>query len=58
MISNVNHGIIGTMSPLIGVAVSFIPSLEEWMRITSLGVGIVVGLATIVCMIRNSFFKK
>ncbi|HEX8325416.1 MAG TPA: hypothetical protein VF595_16050 [Tepidisphaeraceae bacterium] len=36
---------IGTVAPQIGVAVSFLPGLEAWLRVVSLLVGIAVGLS-------------
>lgn len=46
-------GIIGTASPVIGVITSFQEQLEFWLRFGGLVVGLAVGVATFVSIVRN-----
>jgi hypothetical protein len=45
-LKDLSHGIIGTAMPAVGVGVS-LSTLETWLRITSLLVGIAVGGVTL-----------
>lgn len=46
-------GIVGTITPLMGFTISSMQQLEQWLRIVSLGIGILVGVATLISLIRN-----
>jgi len=46
------RGIIGIAGPIGGWTVS-VQNVEAWMRVTSLAVGIVVGLLSIISIIRK-----
>lgn len=46
-------GIIGTASPLLGVVTSFQEQLEWYLRISSLVVGLAVGVMSLIAMVRK-----
>ena len=46
-------GSVGVITPLISVAIS-LTSVVAWLQIASLSVGIVVGVLTIVALIRKN----
>ena len=46
-------GIVGTVSPLLGVITSFQEQIEWYLRIASLVVGLAVGVMSLVSMIRK-----
>lgn len=48
------RGATGVIAAFGGTVVSMLPEIEAWLRITSLGVGIVVGLCTIHSIVKNS----
>ena len=50
---DVLHGIVGTVAPALGVITSFQEQLEWGLRMTSLGIGIVVGLLSLWKLIKN-----
>jgi hypothetical protein len=45
--------IIGTVSPVLGVITSFQEQIEWHLRITSLVVGLAVGVLSLIAMIRK-----
>lgn len=47
------HGIVGTVAPVLGVITSFQEQLEWGLRMTSLGIGIVVGLLSLWKLIKS-----
>jgi hypothetical protein len=47
------HGIAGTVAPALGVITSFQEQLEWGMRMTSLTIGLVVGLLSLWNLIRK-----
>ena len=47
------HGIAGTVAPALGVITSFQEQLEWGLRMTSLTVGLVVGLLSLFRLIRK-----
>jgi len=49
-------GIIGTVSPVLGVVTSFQEQIEWHLRIVSLLVGLAVGILSLVAMVRK--FRK
>jgi hypothetical protein len=50
---DVLHGIVGTVAPALGVITSFQEQLECGLRMTSLGIGIVVGLLSLWKLIKS-----
>ena len=50
---DVLHGIAGTVAPALGVITSFQEQLEWGLRMTSLGIGIVVGLLSLWKLIKS-----
>lgn len=49
----VTQGTVGLCSPIVGTLISLMPQIEAWLRITSLVVGIGVGVASFVSIIRR-----
>lgn len=47
-------GLVGTLATSGGVAVSTLGWIEVWLRIISLLVGIAVGIATLISIIRKN----
>ena len=47
------HGVAGTVAPALGVITSFQEQLEWGLRMTSLTIGIVVGLLSLFRLIRK-----
>ena len=47
------HGIAGTVAPALGVITSFQEQLEWGLRMTSLTVGLVVGLLSLFRLVRK-----
>jgi hypothetical protein len=47
------HGFIGTIAPAVGFVTSFQEQLEWWMRMTSLTIGILVGILSLVKLLRK-----
>jgi 4-amino-4-deoxy-L-arabinose transferase-like glycosyltransferase len=45
------RGSVGVISPLLGASVS-LSAVEAWLRVTSLAVGIAVGVVTILMLLR------
>jgi hypothetical protein len=43
--------LVGIIAPGAGITVSFAAQLEIWLRITSLCIGIMVGIATLVSIV-------
>ena len=50
---DVLHGIVGTVAPALGVITSFQEQLEWGLRMTSLGIGIIVGLLSLWKLIKS-----
>lgn len=51
--TTVERGVIGVLATSTGTIVSLFPEVEMWLRITSLVVGITVGLATLYSIING-----
>lgn len=51
--TTVAKGITGVVTPLCGLVVSALPSVEAWLRITSLAIGIAVGVATLISILKK-----
>ena len=47
------HGVAGTVAPALGVITSFQEQLEWGLRMTSLTIGIVVGLLSLFRLLRK-----
>lgn len=47
------RGLVGGSSTMLGFIISHLAQLEAWLRVTSLVVGIAVGIATFVQIIRR-----
>ena len=47
------HGVAGTVAPALGVITSFQEQLEWGLRMTSLTIGIIVGLLSLFKLIRK-----
>lgn len=46
-------GAVGTLTPVLGVVVSVMSEVEAWLRIGSLIVGIAVGVASFISIVRK-----
>jgi len=52
-IDYVSKAIVGTVSPLLGLVTSYQEQIEWHLRVTSLLVGLLVGILSLVSMIRK-----
>ena len=50
---SLNAGIMGVVATATSVGISFLPEVEQWLRIISLLVGILVGIGSLVVIIKN-----
>ena len=48
-----NAGMAGVLATATSVGISFLPEVEQWLRIASLIVGILVGLGSLVVLAKN-----
>jgi len=48
-----NAGMAGIFATATSVGISFLPEIEQWLRMGSLCIGIVVGIASLIVIIRN-----
>ena len=48
-----NAGVTGVLATATSVGISMLPAIEQWLRIGSLCIGIVVGVASFAVIIRN-----
>jgi hypothetical protein len=48
-----NAGITGVLATATSVGISLLPEIEAWLRMGSLCIGIVVGIASLAVIIRN-----
>lgn len=46
-------GIMGSLTSLIAVAVSILPNIEQWLRITSLVFGTLAAIVSIIVMLEK-----
>lgn len=51
-------GLAGIIATATSVGISFLPEVEQWLRIISLIVGISVGLGSLAVIIKNWNKKK
>lgn len=47
------HGVVGTVAPAVGFVTSFQEQLEWGMRMTSLTIGIIVGLLSLLKLVKK-----
>jgi hypothetical protein len=52
------RGLLGVASTSGGIIISNLPAVEAWLRITSLCVGIAVGVLTAISIVRKMLRKK
>jgi hypothetical protein len=48
-----NAGITGIMATATSVGISLLPEIEAWLRVGSLCIGIVVGIASLAVIVKN-----
>ena len=48
-----NAGLTGVLATATSVGISLLPEIEAWLRVGSLCIGIVVGVASLAVIIRN-----
>ena len=48
-----NAGITGVLATATSVGISMLPAIETWLRMGSLCIGIVVGIASLAVIIKN-----
>jgi len=48
-----NAGITGIMATAASVGISLLPEIEAWLRVGSLCIGIVVGVASLAVIVKN-----
>jgi hypothetical protein len=51
--NSLNVGIAGVLATAASVGISLLPAIETWLRLGSLCIGIVVGIASLAVIIRN-----
>lgn len=54
---DIARGVVGAGIPVGGVAISTIQALETWLRLTSLCIGILVGLLTLISLAISNYRK-
>jgi hypothetical protein len=50
---SLNAGMAGVFATATSVGISFLPEVEAWLRISSLCIGIVVGIASLAVIVKN-----
>jgi hypothetical protein len=48
-----NAGMAGVLATATSVGISFLPEVEQWLRIISLIVGIAVGIGSLIVLAKN-----
>jgi len=48
-----NAGITGIMATATSVGISLLPEIEAWLRVGSLCIGIIVGVASLAVIFKN-----
>jgi hypothetical protein len=48
-----NAGMAGVIATATSVGISFLPEVEQWLRIASLIIGILVGIGSLVVLAKN-----
>jgi hypothetical protein len=49
----INKAAVGSTASLGAAAISILPQIEIWLRVLSLAVGLAVGIASLISIIRN-----
>lgn len=49
----IGTGLIGSATSIGAAIYSMLPHLEAWMRLASVGVGLAVGIATLIKLLRD-----
>lgn len=52
------HGILGSMTSLLAFAISFLPHIEQWLRISSLAFGTIAAIVSIFIMLEKRAIEK
>jgi hypothetical protein len=52
-LGTIERGLVGVLATSAGTFVSLLPTVESWLRVASLVVGITVGLATLYSILFN-----
>jgi hypothetical protein len=48
-----NASVTGMFATSISIAISFLPEIEQWLRIVSLCMGILVGIGSLAIIVKN-----
>jgi hypothetical protein len=51
--NSLNAGMVGVLATAASVGISLLPAIETWLRLGSLCIGIIVGIASLAVIIRN-----
>ena len=51
-------GIMGSVTSLLAVVISVLPSVEQWLRITSLAFGTIAAIVSIIVMLEKRNIEK
>jgi phage-related minor tail protein len=51
--NSLNAGMTGILATAASVGISLLPAIETWLRLGSLCIGIIVGIASLAVIIRN-----
>ena len=54
---SLNASITGMFATSISIAISYLPEIEQWLRIGSLSIGILVGIGSLAIIIKNLKLK-
>jgi len=57
-ISTPTHGILGSITSVLAVIVSFLPHLEAWLRVSSLAFGTLAAIVSIFIMLEKRKMEK
>lgn len=51
--NSLNASMAGIIATATSIGISMLPAIEQWLRMGSLCIGIIVGLASLAVIIRN-----
>jgi hypothetical protein len=57
-IQSQTHGVLGSMTSLLAFAISFLPHLEAWLRVSSLAFGTIAAIVSIFIMLEKRHIEK
>lgn len=57
-ISTPTHGILGSITSVLAVMISFLPHLEAWLRVSSLAFGTLAAIVSIFIMLEKRKMEK